>query len=207
MVSYDADYFERGTTLGISGYADYRWLPELTIPLAHEIVTQLGIRKTDKTLDFGCAKGYLVKALRLLHHEAYGVDGSAYAIRQAPEDVHAYLRHVDHDESFGDDFAWVIAKDVLEHIPKTRLYTTLERLATSAANLFAIIPLGDGEKYVIPEMEMDKTHVIRETLEWWKMRFENAGFTVVSAKYQMPHMKENWAHYEKGNGFFTLRSR
>ena len=78
--SYDADYFERGVRTQKSGYQNYSWLPELTLKMAHHLVTQLPLEECQKVLDFGCAKGFLVKALRILDIEAYGVDISRYAI-------------------------------------------------------------------------------------------------------------------------------
>ena len=60
---FDEDYFERGVQLGISGYTNYRWIPELTLPLCETMARYLGISKDDRILDFGCAKGYIVRAL------------------------------------------------------------------------------------------------------------------------------------------------
>lgn len=67
--------------------------------------------------------------------------------------------------------------------------------------MFVVVPLGDGNKYEVPAYELDKTHIIRENLEWWKDTFENAGFEVVEAKYKVQYIKENWSKWEKGNVF------
>lgn len=80
---YDQSYYEHGIESGISLYSNYRWLPELTIPLAARIIEYLQIGVEDSILDFGCAKGYLIKAFRLLHRNAYGFDISSYAIDNA----------------------------------------------------------------------------------------------------------------------------
>ncbi len=198
---YNEDYFERGEELGISGYTKYHWMPEMTIPLAHEMVTQLGIQKTDRILDFGCAKGFLVKALRLLHYEAFGVDASKYALSQAPKDVKKYLYQP------ATRVDWIISKDVLEHIEHEHLPELLKNLSAVGRNMFAIVPLGDGQKYIVPEYENDVTHIIRESLDWWACAFNTAGFRVARATTNMPHIKANWEHYIGGNGFFILRSR
>ena len=55
-------------------------MPELTLPLAHHIAVDCNLDKHQTICDFGCAKGYLVYALRLLGYDAYGVDISEYAI-------------------------------------------------------------------------------------------------------------------------------
>ena len=42
---YNQDYFERGIELGISGYNNYRWMPEFTIPMAMTMTTSMIILK------------------------------------------------------------------------------------------------------------------------------------------------------------------
>ena len=77
---YNRDYYESGIENGISGYRNYRWMPELTIRMAHCLIQDLSIDKSHSVLDYGCAKGFLVKALRLLDIDAFGLDVSEYAI-------------------------------------------------------------------------------------------------------------------------------
>ena len=108
---YDAEYYERGTLTGKSLYRDYRWLPEATIPMAMAMIDVLGIPRHASVLDVGCAKGYLVKALRWLGREAYGYDVSEYAIAHADPEVANVVGAVPPQKVF--DYA--IAKDVLEH--------------------------------------------------------------------------------------------
>ncbi len=88
---YDADYYERGVESGKSCYSNYRWLPELTIPMAMVLIDTLGIRPDQRVLDFGCAKGFVTKALRMLRRDAWGIDISRYALSQAPEDIKPYV--------------------------------------------------------------------------------------------------------------------
>lgn len=73
----------------------------------------------------------------------------------------------------------------------------------SASNMWAAIPLGENGRYVVPAYELDRTHEIRRPLGWWSEQFEEAGWRVTSASYRMRHVKENWAKWEKGNGFFV----
>ncbi len=190
---------------GISLYQNYRWMPELTIPLAATLIEQLGIKEDAVVLDYGCAKGFLVRALRLLHRQAYGYDISSYAYEQAPRDVRPYLLPLEvtlHDLTAGGPFQWVICKDVLEHVPPNMIKPTLRLLRALGTNLWAAIPLGDGERYYCPVYEQDKTHRIREDIGWWRGEFIEAGFNVTEATYSMRHVKSNWDHFEKGNGFF-----
>lgn len=198
---YDEDYYERGIETNKSCYSNYHWMPELTIPMAARIVEYLKIREDEKILDFGCAKGYLVKALRLLHREAYGYDISEYALKSVPVDVKEYVSN-----EITNQYDWIISKDVFEHIPYEEIDILLKDLAQKTKKMFVVVPLGEGEKYVVSAYELDSTHIIRENLEWWINKFQENGFQVVEAKYKVKYIKENWAKWEKGNGFFVLES-
>jgi len=209
---FNEDYYERGVEMGISGYSNYRWMPELTIPMCHEISDILELDSEDTILDFGCAKGYVVKGFRLLHKQAYGVDISEYAVNSAPADVSKYLTVIQptdripilHDNPL-HHYRWILAKDVLEHVPYECIDGLLTRLRQAGRGLFVIVPLGDGKKFVIPSYELDKTHVIREDMNWWQLMFETAGFEVIDKQYKMKHLKSNWSKWDKGNGFFILK--
>jgi SAM-dependent methyltransferase len=201
---FNEDYFERGIELGISGYTNYRWLPDLTIPMCYRMIQYLGIKEKDLILDFGCAKGYLVKAFRLLHFKAWGYETSKYAIENAPNDVKSYIYWAGSAYILPDHFDWIIAKDVFEHISYETIDSILKSLRQKCKKMFAIIPLANGEEYNVPIYENDKTHIIRESLEWWANEFMEAGFNVLEKTYRVKHIKENYAQYEKGNGFFIL---
>lgn len=72
--------------------------------------------------------------------------------------------------------------------------------------MFAIVPLGENGQYIVPAYELDKTHCIRQDLNWWKEKFEENSFTVEKALYKVDYIKENWCEWEKGNGFFVCKS-
>lgn len=213
MSDFDKDYYERGIELGISGYTNYQWLPELTIPMCFRMIEYLGITKNDRILDFGCAFGYVVKAFRLLHRECYGYDISDYALSQVPQDVIQYvtnnLKILSQQLSAKGiyktyQFDWTIAKDVFEHISYNDIDLTLTDLNRITRHLFAIIPLGKNAFYNVPIYDNDITHVITESLKWWENRFQENGFIVKEACYEVKYLKQNYASYKRGNGFFTL---
>ena len=60
---YDRDYFENGHETGKSGYSNYRWLGEPTIKMSESIISYCDLEINDSILDYGCAKGFLIKAL------------------------------------------------------------------------------------------------------------------------------------------------
>jgi SAM-dependent methyltransferase len=203
MNLYDRDYYECGVESGKSCYNNYRWIPELTIPMCFRMIEYLKISEGNKILDFGCAKGFSVKAFRLLNRECWGYDISEYAINSAPSEITDFLSS--DLGSFDVTFDWVIAKDVLEHISYEQIDDILLQLFLKSKNIFAVVPLGDGHRYNVPAYELDKTHVIRENKSWWIEKFIKAGFNNVSFSYRVPGIKENWKHYKDGNGFFTGR--
>ncbi len=200
---YDEDYYERGLESKKSCYSNYRWIPELTIPMAFQMIEYLNIKSSDTILDFGCAKGYLVKAFRMLYRQAYGYDISTYAKQSAPEDIKKYII----EDYCKEHFTWVIAKDVFEHIPYDELDDTLSSIAAVTEKVFCIIPLGENGQYIIPAYELDATHIVRENMDWWKECFTRNKFKIQTATYNVAHIKDNWKQWEKGNGFFVLESR
>lgn len=201
MIPFTKDYYENGREKRLSCYKDYRWLPELTLPMARSIVDQLQIPQDARILDFGCAKGYLVKALRLMGYQAFGVDISAYAIGAADKEVRPYLALIEPGDDTGE-YDWAIAKDVLEHVPEKDLLRILNSIR--AQRLFVVVPLGDGNGYLIPEMEQDVTHKIWQPLEWWVSSLRSAGFRWITNAYHMPGVKEKWTNkYPRGNGFLV----
>jgi hypothetical protein len=174
--------------------------------MAARLIEYLGITERDTILDYGCAKGYLVNSFRLLHREAYGYDISDYAVANAHPDVIKYV-----STSLLNFYDWIISKDVFEHIPYEDILNVMVDLSNRCRNMFVIVPLGmindKGEKqYAVPAYELDKTHIIRENIDWWKNLFVKSGFDVVKAVYEIKYLKENWAQFKNGNGFFILKS-
>ena len=209
---YDESYFEHGLESGRSLYQNYRWIPELTIPMAMTIIDFLRIKRGQTILDFGCAKGYLVKALRLLYRDAYGVDVSEYAIENADPVAKDFCslkkEHWKRTRQLGfpSRYDYCIAKDVFEHIDKQELKTELANIPAEV--LFAVIPLGEGGSYIAGVNDWDITHKICETGEWWVDFFSHTMWNVQDFRLCIPGIKDQY--YEQNpesHGFFTLRRR
>jgi SAM-dependent methyltransferase len=208
MNYFNKDYYENGISSGLSLYTNYKWMPDLTIPMAFRIIEILNIKESDSILDFGCAKGYMVKSFRMLYRDAYGVDISDYAISNCDKEVENYLLKIEDIKNisqFNKIFDYTISKDVFEHISYEYIEDTIISLRQYSKCLFAVIPLGDGKKYYIPSYELDKTHIIKEDKDWWIDLFKKCGFKDVSFEYKIKGIKENYNKIEKGNGFFILR--
>ena len=206
---YDQDYFERGIATGKSLYENYRWIPELTIPLAMTYIDLLGLEREHEILDFGCAKGYVVKALRMLYRNAWGCDISHYAIEAADCDTKPFLKQSYYDKAvpFIRRFHWIIAKDVLEHIQRENLQPLLVELREFCQGMLVIVPLGECGKFNVPAYNLDTTHKIAESIYWWTDQFRDGGWEVKMAEYQCPGIKDSWASYDNGNGFFVMEKK
>jgi len=208
MNYFNKDYYENGISAGLSLYTNYKWMPDLTIPMAFRIIEILNIKESDSVLDFGCAKGYMVKSFRMLYRDAYGVDISDYAISNCDKEVENYLLKIEDTKNisqFNKIFDYTISKDVFEHISYEYIEDTIISLRQYSKCLFAVIPLGDGKKYYIPSYELDKTHIIKEDKDWWIDLFKKCGFKDISFEYKIKGIKENYNKIKQGNGFFILR--
>lgn len=199
--TFDEKYFEDGVRNRVSAYENYRWMPERSIREASSIINNI---KFDTVLDYGCAKGFMVYALRLLGKEAYGADVSQYAVKNCHPNVKDYLQVIENTEQLTGGWDLIIAKDVLEHIPKDVIPSVLSELRRRCKTIFIAVPLGDGIRYRIREYEMDITHIVREPEEWWLKTIVNAGFKIKYFDYQFGHMKENWTvPHPFGNAFIV----
>lgn len=204
---YDGDYYIRGKETGKSLYCQYRWKPLLTIPFCVRIAEHLGMQEGESVLDFGAARGYSVRAFRMLGFDAWGVDASKWAIDNCDPDVVPWMVHGTEPPG---QYDYIIAKDVLEHIPSPHLERAIDGILRNTKKAaFIVVPLSaeDGEQYVIPEYEEDVTHVNRFTLDTWVSLCTRQGFCTTGV-YRIPGIKENWYRpgYEEGNGILHVRS-
>lgn len=199
MDFYDKDYYENGLVTGKSCYQNYKWLPEETISLAMRFIDYLGITQNDLILDFGCAKGFLVKAFRLLHRQSFGYDISSYAISCVPENVKQYCFSTIPDFKFN----FCISKDVFEHINEIELYNILLNLKSDI--LFAIIPLGNNGVYRSKINELDKSHILCYNEDKWIDIFNKSGWHLKQLLYEFFDIKKG--HPLKSHGFFILEKK
>ncbi len=202
---FDADYYERGIETGKSCYQNYHWLPEYTIPMAMTFIDYLQIKPYHEVLDYGCSKGYLVKALRWLNRQAWGVDISEYAIQNVDPEVKEYCSLVE-DMITGNQFwDFIIAKDVFEHIEKDNLAMILRMMIPITRQLFVVVPLGEDDRYRAECNGWDKSHIICESEDWWKSFFEKNDWGLVDFKFQLKGCKDNYYQSNpKAHGFFRL---
>jgi len=207
---YDQAYFEDGVVTGKSCYQNYRWMPELTMRMAFNVIRHLKLDIHDQVLDYGCSKGFMVKALRLFDIHAFGCDISPYAIDNVDAGVRKFckLSSMESIIPFDVSFDWILTKDVMEHLSENMVDFFLKDARRHTQKMFHVIPLGDDGVYRVPNYASDPSHILAEDEAWWRKKFEQNGWIVKQFHYKVSGIKENWTQqFEKGNGFFVLKKR
>ena len=196
---FNADYYLRGPELEISNYHDYRWLPTATLEACAAMMSHLGASYGESVLDFGCARGYYVRALRMLGYEARGCDISRWAVENCDPTVRDYV-------GFKPTPAeWLLCKDTLEHVPQDELSCVFYGLLSCAMKgALLIVPLADESgEYLNPADRRDITHVIRWTLGEWLAFIKSITYRHVAFTTAISGVKE--AAAPGSCGFITVR--
>lgn len=121
-----------------------------------------------KTLDVGCAAGYLVEGLRDLGVEAYGVDVSEYALSIVRDDIKPFCSFHSATEPMEGKYDLVTCIEVLEHLQNTSdikaaIYNMCQLTDTI---IFSSTPFDFGEE----------THFSINTPGYWCEEFAANGF-------------------------------
>lgn len=208
MNPFTEDYYMRGPETGLSNYVNYSWMPQQTRSFAKQLSHYLACKKGDTFLDFGCARGYVVRAMRELGVSAFGVDVSEWAVENCDSTVKPFIGHVPQHPQF--DF--VLAKDVLEHVPADRLEDTIQGLVDmTKKKLLFIVPLvrDPGMDYIRLEDRSDRTHVTRWTLDQWMMAACCAAGpgSLVTGSWCLPGLKPAAEREFKSTGFVLVLPR
>lgn len=204
---FDETYFMDGIRSGKSNYVSYSWMPELTLPFARRYVEEMNIKRQHSILEIGCARGFLIKALRQMYFDAYGYDISEWAIKNCDPEVQSRV----HNQILHDEYDHIISKDCLEHVTEEDLVKLVDRMLSLAREtILIIVPLSSevGGAYVRKEDNLDATHVIRWTLdkwmEFWISREKSKGWDICGS-WHLDGLKPTSLSHPKSCGFITLR--
>ena len=133
--------------------------------IADALVSQFDPRKT---LDAGCAWGFLVEVLRQRGVESFGIDFSQYALDQVHPDIQEYCRKASLTQPItGGPYDLVTCIEVLEHMEEADALRAIENL-TSVTDVivFSSTPLDFD----------DPTHVNVRPMLYWLRAFAKHGF-------------------------------
>ena len=142
---YGAHYFGAGRDpldrMGLSGYERYDRDTSNANAAAYLVWRWFDVRRT---LDVGCATGFVVEALRELGVDASGVDVSQFAVEQAAAGARGHLGYGDLTRRlpFADGrFDLVTVLETLEHLPPEVVPHALRELRRVARSyVLATIP-------------------------------------------------------------------
>lgn len=112
-------------------------------------------------LDYGCGQGSLAKYLR------------AQLVELRISEYDPAIPGKDHSPSFAD---LVVCTDVLEHIEPERLDAVLNHLRLLARKAIWVVVSTKTSNKVLADGR--NAHLIIKPAEWWKAKFQLAGFTL-----------------------------
>ena len=203
---YDKDYYENGKQSGKGWLENYHFIPRRNFREAFAFIDYLELDDDSYVLDLGGAKGFIVKALRMLDIRADVADISSYALQFAPEGSwncsteESWKKHE-------NQYTHVIIKDMLEHLTEHQLYDMLDKISLVSPIFMTVVPMGDQGTYRIPEYHTEVSHIIAENEAWWRYRFYNAGWKIIKDTPHVKGLKENWEHVHNGNHVFALEKK
>ena len=131
---------------------------------AARIVKEL---KPEKTLDVGCAEGYLVEGLRDLGVNARGIDISEYAISKVREDIKPFCGVQSATIPIKERFDLITCIEVMEHLSPEDFCVAIDNMCNATNTIiFSSTPFDYAEE----------SHFSVNTPGFWAERFAYNGF-------------------------------
>lgn len=174
---YNQEYYQQydiGNNKKVN-YSDSVLLKDFFKNVAKEIVERYHPKSV---LDAGCALGFLVKELRKLGVEAYGLDASEYAISHVEDEIKNYCRVCKLQEDFPADFPQqfdlITNIEVMEHIEKSDCKIAIKSLCSHTKRIIFSSTSLDSE---------EPTHINVNKIDYWAEIFaENNFFNCINEK-------------------------
>lgn len=163
------------------GYGGYRYHPKFWKDVVRDLSKEYRLAEARTVLDVGCAKGFMLRDLRLLHPhlQVVGVDVSRYALKNAHPDVSGFLVEASADALPFKDASFDLVLSI----------NTIHNLAYDgvAAALSEISRVSRKDSFVM--VDGWKTDSEREDLESWVLTAQ----TVLH--------EEDWVQLFVGSGY------
>jgi SAM-dependent methyltransferase len=160
---YGARYYETYTGGAYEFEGD--WATFFT-GLADRIVRQFN---PTTVLDVGCAKGFLVHALREHGVEAHGIDVSDYAVTHAIDGARPYIRQASATEPLEGRYDLITCIETIEHVAPDQVRDAIDNLC-AATDVVLLSSTSDAEHYAEP------SHTTMRPPEDWAALFAEHGF-------------------------------
>lgn len=170
---YDKQYFEEG--IGYKGYTTslFGRAKANIVNIYRALIIKLFLNPKS-VLDVGCATGLLVRYLRLLGVDAWGVEISKYALSRARKLERKYLKlgdvlDIPHEDN---KFELVVTFNVLEHIESENLKSAIDECCR-VAKTYCLHKVFTTENWWIRTFHgKDLSHVSVFNKVWWQNFFK-----------------------------------
>jgi cyclopropane fatty-acyl-phospholipid synthase-like methyltransferase len=128
-------------------------------------INKLGLKQSDKVIDFGCGRGYGTYLLSL-YSFAIGVDINAQYREDAIKTFGDYYYDPDVIEAIGcfEYFDKAVCTEVIEHVTQDEQTLIIKRIASwlkPGGSIYLTFPKGDNRK-----SEYNQFHVCEPSIEW-----------------------------------------
>ena len=167
---YDEKYY---TTENYVNYLDRQEKYRRTAEEINELLKKIGmIDKSKKVLDYGCAVGFMSKALLELGYDVDSYDISEWALEQARKKGCRVVSQPN------DHYHTGFFMDVLEHMHNDDIDDLFKK--TSFDYMVIRIPVShdsDPDKFFLEVSRKDPTHINCATAESWIKRFNDWGYS------------------------------
>ncbi len=174
---YDSDYFETGLKSNWSNGYSWNSFSGLFQETARFLTDLFPEART--FLDVGCAKGFLVRSLREQGKEAWGIDFSPWAIRNAERACAGFLELASVDNfAIERKFDLILVFSLLESLMEEQVRNFLRRFRGAGSVLFAVILTMErsGAAQSPPTQDNDLSHITLRPRQWWDAEFREAGW-------------------------------
>ncbi len=163
------------------GYGGYRYHPRFWTDVVREISNEYRLASATSVLDVGCAKGFMLRDLQLLHPhlQVVGVDVSRYALNCAHPDVSGFLVEASADAlPFKDkSFDLVLSINTLHNLTYDGACSALsEIMRVSRKDAFVMV---DGWKNESEKKDLDSWILTAQTVLHegdWIQLFARSGY-------------------------------
>ena len=175
---FDADYFEHGFKSNWTKGYHWSGFAGLFRDTAKFLVSMF----PDATsfLDAGCAKGFLVRALRELGKEAWGFDHSPWALEHAEKVARPFLQLASAEKAeFNRPFDLTLAFSLLESLTEAQALEFLRRAREWTNHAFVAVVLvcedeTRRERLLTSDGDLSRVTILSRAS--WRQRFLDAGW-------------------------------
>jgi glycosyltransferase involved in cell wall biosynthesis len=145
---------------------EFYFTPRMPIEAKHFIMCKEwnDYFKPKYILDLGCGVGHYGRGFKIFNPDVsyLGLEKSKWAVENTPyKDLCLQVEDITKLSSINGNYDLVLCLDVLEHLEYKGLDSILKLIKDKRSVLFSIPYIGD------PHLDADKTHIIKETKEWW----------------------------------------